>query len=60
MIDKESLKKCLKLYLVTDSEMLRGRDFYKCLEDAISSGITTVQLREKCFWKRVFKKSYET
>ncbi|MCW0882405.1 thiamine phosphate synthase [Clostridioides difficile] len=47
MIDKESLKKCLKLYLVTDSEMLKGRDFYKCLEDAISSGITTVQLREK-------------
>ncbi len=27
--------------------MLKGRDFYKCLEDAISSGITTVQLREK-------------
>ncbi|OJT82607.1 thiamine phosphate synthase, partial [Clostridioides difficile] len=35
------------MYLVTDSEMLKGRDFYKCLEDAISSGITTVQLREK-------------
>ncbi|VIG09043.1 thiamine-phosphate pyrophosphorylase [Clostridioides difficile] len=47
MIDKESLKKCLRLYLITDSEMLEGRDFYKCIEDAISSGITTVQLREK-------------
>lgn len=47
MIDKECLKKYLKLYLVTDSEMLEGRDFYKCIEDAIVSGITTVQLREK-------------
>ncbi|MCC0649908.1 thiamine phosphate synthase [Clostridioides sp. ZZV15-6598] len=47
MIDKECLKKDLKLYLVTDSEMLEGRDFYKCIEDAIASGITTVQLREK-------------
>lgn len=47
MIDKENLKKDLKLYLVTDSEMLEGRDFYKCIEDAIASGITTVQLREK-------------
>lgn len=48
MIHKEILKEDLKLYLVTDSEMLKGRDFYKCIEEAIYSGITTVQLREKC------------
>lgn len=56
MIDKENLKKDLKLYLVTDSEMLEGRDFYKCIEDAIASGITTVQLREKDASGRAFLK----
>lgn len=56
MIDKENLKKDLKLYLVTDSEMLEGRDFYKCIEDAIASGITTVQLREKNAHGREFLK----
>ena len=47
MIDKEILKKDLKLYLVTDSLILKGRDFYKCIEDAIKSGVTMIQLREK-------------
>lgn len=47
MINKEKLKKDLKLYLVTDSEILKDRDFYKCIEDAIKSGVTMVQLREK-------------
>lgn len=47
MINKEKLKKDLKLYLVTDSLILKGRDFYKCIEDAIKSGVTMVQLREK-------------
>lgn len=56
MINKENLKKDLKLYLVTDSEMLEGRDFYKCIEDAIASGITTVQLREKNAHGREFLK----
>ena len=37
----------LKLYLVTDSDILRGRDFYKCIEDAIKGGVTMLQLREK-------------
>ena len=46
MINKEKLKKDLKLYLVTDSEILKDRDFYKCIEDAIKSGVTMVQLRE--------------
>jgi len=47
VINKEKLKKDLKLYLVTDSEILKDRDFYKCIEDAIKSGVTMVQLREK-------------
>lgn len=47
MVDKKSLKYALKLYLVTDSVILRGRDFYKCIEDAIKGGVTMVQLREK-------------
>ncbi|MGL5507563.1 MAG: thiamine phosphate synthase [Paraclostridium sp.] len=37
----------LKLYLVTDSDILKNRDFYKCIEDALRGGVTTVQLREK-------------
>lgn len=47
MINKGKLKKDLKLYLVTDSHILKDRDFYKCVEDAIKSGVTMVQLREK-------------
>lgn len=47
MVDKKRLKDALKLYLVTDSVILRGRDFYKCIEDAIKGGVTMVQLREK-------------
>lgn len=41
------LKESLKLYLVTDSDLLKERDFYKCIEDAIKAGVTMVQLREK-------------
>ena len=47
MINKDKLKKDLKLYLVTDSKILKDRDFYKFIEDAIKSGVTMVQLREK-------------
>ena len=47
MINKENLKKALRLYLVTDSDILKGRDFYKCIEEAMKSGVTMVQLREK-------------
>ena len=39
--------KSLKLYLITDSEILKGRDFYKCIEDALKGGVTMLQLREK-------------
>ncbi|HSQ89591.1 thiamine phosphate synthase [Romboutsia sp.] len=44
---KNNKKEALKLYLVTDSDILKNRDFYKCIEDAIKGGVTMVQLREK-------------
>ena len=47
MVDINKLRDSLKLYLVTDSGILKGRDFYKCIEDAIKAGVTMLQLREK-------------
>lgn len=44
---RNKIKEDLKLYLVTDSEILKGRDFYKSIEEAIKGGVTMVQLREK-------------
>lgn len=44
----------LKIYLVTDSKILAGRDFYKCIEDALKAGIKTIQLREKDFLGKEF------
>lgn len=35
------------LYLVSDRDVLKGRDFIKSLEEAILGGVTVVQLREK-------------
>ncbi|GAB6169523.1 thiamine phosphate synthase [Clostridium carnis] len=37
----------LKLYLVTDSEILKDRDFYYSIEEALKGGVTMLQLREK-------------
>lgn len=37
----------LKLYLVTDSDILDGRNFYQCIEEALKGGVTMLQLREK-------------
>lgn len=37
----------LKCYLVTDSDILKGKDFYASIEDALKAGIKCVQLREK-------------
>ena len=37
----------LKLYLITDSDILKGRDFYHCIEEALKGGVTMLQLREK-------------
>lgn len=47
MIDKDILRKDLKMYLITDSDILKERDFYKCIEDALRGGVTILQLREK-------------
>ncbi len=35
------------IYLVTDEQVLQGRDFYAALEEALVAGVTLVQLREK-------------
>lgn len=35
------------VYLVTDRDILNGRDLYKAVEDSILGGTTVVQLREK-------------
>ena len=37
----------LKFYLVTDSDILKGKDFYNSIEEALKGGITILQLREK-------------
>lgn len=36
-----------QLYLVTDEELLAGRDLYSTVEEAVKGGVTMVQLREK-------------
>ena len=40
------LKNC-KIYLVTDEKACNGKDFYRCIEEAIKGGVGIVQLREK-------------
>ncbi|WP_455544513.1 thiamine phosphate synthase [Intestinibacter sp.] len=47
MINRDILKKDLKMYLITDSDILKDRDFYKCIEDGLKGGATMLQLREK-------------
>ncbi|MGL4849754.1 MAG: thiamine phosphate synthase [Clostridium sp.] len=37
----------LKLYLVTDKELLKGKDFFDEIEKALKAGVKTIQLREK-------------
>ncbi|MGL4362780.1 MAG: thiamine phosphate synthase [Cellulosilyticaceae bacterium] len=37
----------LKLYLVTDADLLKDRDFYTCIENALKGGVTAIQLRDK-------------
>jgi thiamine-phosphate pyrophosphorylase len=36
-----------KLYLVTDREVLKNKDLFTAVEEAIKGGVTVVQLREK-------------
>ncbi|MEG0855998.1 MAG: thiamine phosphate synthase [Terrisporobacter sp.] len=54
MVNVKKLRESLKLYLVTDSDILKGRDFYKPIEDAIKAGVTMIQLREKNTDGKVF------
>ena len=35
------------LYLVTDRSILKGRDLFQAVEEAVEGGVTLVQLREK-------------
>lgn len=37
----------MKLYLVTDEELLNGKDLCQTVESAVKGGVTMVQLREK-------------
>jgi len=37
----------LKLYLITDNNALKGRNFFEVIEEALKGGVTMVQLREK-------------
>lgn len=54
------MKKILKLYLVTDSVILKGRDFYNCIEEALKGGVTILQLREKeSSGKEFLEKAYK-
>ena len=46
-----------RLYLVSDRDLLKGRDLCLCIEAAIEGGVTMVQLREKAVSSREF---YET
>ncbi|MDI3312118.1 MAG: thiamine phosphate synthase [Thermoanaerobacterium sp.] len=45
----------LSLYLVTDRNLLKaGKDFYVAVEEALQSGVTMLQLREKDISSREF------
>lgn len=37
----------MKCYLCTDSDILKDKDFYESIEEALKAGIKTIQLREK-------------
>lgn len=50
----------LKVYLVTDSNILKGRDFYDSIEASLKAGIKVIQLREKdCLGKEFLEKAYK-
>ena len=39
------------VYLVTDRDILKGRDLCRAVEESILGGVTLVQLREKFIWR---------
>lgn len=46
--------KDIGLYLVTDSEILKNRDFYEAIEEALRAGVGVIQLREKDLEGKLF------
>jgi thiamine-phosphate pyrophosphorylase len=42
------------LYLVTDRDLLDGKDFFESIEQAIKGGVSLVQLREKALSSKEF------
>ncbi|MGL5616607.1 MAG: thiamine phosphate synthase [Sarcina sp.] len=46
--------KDIGLYLVTDSDILKDRDFYEAVEEALKAGVKVIQLREKNLEGRLF------
>lgn len=50
----------LKVYLVTDSNILKDRDFYRSIEASLKAGIKVIQLREKdCLGNEFLEKAYK-
>ncbi|MGL4740090.1 MAG: thiamine phosphate synthase [Sarcina sp.] len=48
----------MKLYLVTDSDIIGKRDFYEVIEESLKAGCRCVQLREKnCLGKEFLQKA---
>lgn len=51
---RAELTACLRLYLVTDQQALRGRNLTDVVKQAVQGGVTCVQLREKSASTRDF------
>ena len=50
----------MELYLVTDPELMQGKDFYWSIEQAVLGGVDVVQLREKnCSTREFITKAIE-
>lgn len=48
----------LGVYVVTDADVLTGRDFYECIEEVLRAGVKMIQLREKnCLGKAFLEKA---
>jgi thiamine-phosphate pyrophosphorylase len=54
MIDGDALRRQLRLYLVTDQALCRGRQLVDVVEAAVQGGASCVQLREKELSTREF------
>lgn len=53
-LNRAELAACLRLYLVTDQQALRGRSLTDVVKQAVQGGTTCVQLREKSATTRDF------